>query len=981
MFCFKVVFSPSFIFLGILLLLNCLQGACFPTEVKIGGIFCKDMDLTTKRAFLLGIEYINNSTSILPNVQLLAEINDTDWLDSFNNIEAVYWQIYKGVAAIIGPMTSSMVKITYPLCEGFGVPQIAPYATDPSFEFSSHFYTYLLRMSSSDSIENQVIGDFISHFNWTRLALISSRSEYGLNGLVTLKDIASHKGWQILAYETFQEHKNISLINATNQLIHIRSRGARIIILKCLAAYIPTILKQARELGVLKDRVWILTSGAFGHESIHTPGIAVPDYLQGIVGIRHTFGRGQMSATFKTAWKSVGYPETSFGNEAVAGHTFDAVLVLAEGLQKLLDNGYSISNVTQKFGLYTNSETTPRPEGKYLMEYLSKVNTSGVMSDNLVFDSSRSPVEDEFDVVNLRSYGFEKVAHWNPNERLVMEANREIVWPSGKVDIPSDSTHLIENRTLKVVTIEEHPFIYVFTSEKDGKKQYKFSGYCIELLEKLAEKMKFNYEIYPVSDDQFGSVDALTKEWNGMVKELLQGKADLAVASFTISPERQRVIDFTQPYISLGLTALIKSVSKTSDYFSFFRPFRNDMWAAIGVTMIVVGFFLWFFSTFSPYGYYGRCVQTCLSRVHPEYLKFRDTLTLVRALWSSVVYYVGQSSDHLHPVSSSGRITVAVWWFAILIIMSSYTANLAAFLTIQRFSSPIKTVSELAQQKSISYGTVQNSQPQAFFETSTIPSFVTMWQYMQYHHTFVKSSAEGIQKAKDENYAFIWDSVVLEYITHQQSDCGSLTTVGSLLGKIGYGFGLQKDSPYTQQLSNAILELRHKGVMDILEKKWIHSNERCSGKPGSGTTEDGTQLGLGDLAGVFIVVCAGIASSFVVLACEWLWAARKDTEEKEKDTGSKPSLITALHARRIRAFHDWRHREDIPKVRKNATLMWNTVRPMLPTWQSRQPGPTGALTPNLDSSNVELDKIVSFTQTAEIEIEDDDDDDNQSYVV
>jgi hypothetical protein len=323
-----------------------------------------------------------------------------------------------------------------------------------------------------------------------------------------------------------------------------------------------------------------------------------------------------------------------------------------------------------------------------------------------------------------------------------------------------------------------------------------------------------------------------------------------------------------------------------------------------------------------------------------------------------------------------------VWWFAVLIIMSSYTANLAAFLTIQRFTSPITTVTELAQQKSISYGTVQNSQPQAFFEDATIPSFVTMWQYMQYHHTLVKSSTEGIEKVIDGNYAFIWDSVVLEYIEHQQGECGSLMTVGSLLGKIGYGFGLPKDSPYTKQLSNAILELRHSGVMDALEQKWIHANEKCVGNnPGKRAAgEDGTRLGLEDLAGVFVVVCAGIASSCVVLAFEWLWAARTDTQVDLKETGSKSSIITALQTRHKLAFHDWRHREDIPKVRKHATLIWDTVRPIFPSRRSRQTEPAGSVSPTLTKTynNVELDKVMSITQAAEIEI---DDEDARSYVI
>ncbi|KAK3754484.1 hypothetical protein QZH41_007393 [Actinostola sp. cb2023] len=586
------------------------------------------------------------------------------------------------------------------------------------------------------------------------MALMSSRSDYGLNGLVTFKDIASHKGWQVVAYESFQEYSNVSKINATNQLVHVRGRGARIIILNCMAQYVHPILQQARDLGVLKDRVWILTNGAFGHEGLYTPGVEVPDYLQGVVGVRHTFGSGHMTETFKTAWKNAGYPAIAFENEAAVGHTFDAVLAVAHALQGFFDQGYNIIATSPKFGVYRNIKTAQRPEGSHLLEQLSRVNTSGVMTDRLAFDGNRSPVEDQFDIVNLRAYGFQKVGSWNPSSRLVMETNKEIVWPSGKVDIPSDTAFLIENRTLRIVTIHEPPFVYVFRS--DGNKKYVFGGYCIELLKTIAEELKFSFEIYPVPDSNFGAQDPITKEWNGMVKEIIQGTADIAVASFTISPARQRVIDFTQPYIDLGLTALIKSVIDKSEYFSFFRPFRYDLWLAIGITMIVVGFFLWFFSTFSPYGYYGRCVQTCLSRVPARYLKYRDTLTLVKSFWSSVVYYVGQSSDHLHPVSSSGRITVAVWWFAVLILMSTYTANLAAFRTIHRSASPINTVGELAQQNLISYGTVENSQPQNFFESSTIPSFITMWQYMQYHNTMVNNSEEGIIKATEGNFAFLF---------------------------------------------------------------------------------------------------------------------------------------------------------------------------------------------------------------------------------
>ena len=45
-----------------------------------------------------------------------------------------------------------------------------------------------------------------------------------------------------------------------------------------------------------------------------------------------------------------------------------------------------------------------------------------------------------------------------------------------------------------------------------------------------------------------------------------------------------------------------------------------------------------------------------------------------------------------------------IWWFFTLIMVSSYTANLAAFLTVESLSSPFKSVEELANHKTIKYG-------------------------------------------------------------------------------------------------------------------------------------------------------------------------------------------------------------------------------------------------------------------------------------
>lgn len=66
--------------------------------------------------------------------------------------------------------------------------------------------------------------------------------------------------------------------------------------------------------------------------------------------------------------------------------------------------------------------------------------------------------------------------------------------------------------------------------------------------------------------------------------------------------------------------------------------------------------------------------------------------------------------------SIGGRIVGSVWWFFTLIIISSYTANLAAFLTVERMVTPINSADDLAKQTEVEYGTLMYSSTQEFFK-------------------------------------------------------------------------------------------------------------------------------------------------------------------------------------------------------------------------------------------------------------------------
>lgn len=61
-----------------------------------------------------------------------------------------------------------------------------------------------------------------------------------------------------------------------------------------------------------------------------------------------------------------------------------------------------------------------------------------------------------------------------------------------------------------------------------------------------------------------------------------------------------------------------------------------------------------------------------------------------------------------------------MWWFFALIMCSSYTANLAAFLTNAAMDDSIKSAEDLAMQTKIKYGTVQGGSTYSFFKVKYV---------------------------------------------------------------------------------------------------------------------------------------------------------------------------------------------------------------------------------------------------------------------
>lgn len=263
----------------------------------------------------------------------------------------------------------------------------------------------------------------------------------------------------------------------------------------------------------------------------------------------------------------------------------------------------------------------------------------------------------------------------------------------------------------------------------------------------------------------------------------------------TINYARESVIHFTKPYMNLGIGILFKLPSTMpTRLFSFMSPLDIDIWLYVLAAYILVSLTMFVVARFSPNEW--RLSHPCVAAMDPQHYgangndedndnnKLENQFSMANSFWFTIVTLMHQGCD-LNPKAASTRIIGAIWWFFTLILVSSYTANLAAFLTVERMITPIQSVEDLAAQSRIQYGTLESGSTMTFFRDSQIETYQKMWRFMENRPmVFVKTYDEGVQRVLEGNYAFLMESTMLDYMV--QRNC-NLTQIGGLLDSKGYG--------------------------------------------------------------------------------------------------------------------------------------------------------------------------------------------------
>lgn len=151
----------------------------------------------------------------------------------------------------------------------------------------------------------------------------------------------------------------------------------------------------------------------------------------------------------------------------------------------------------------------------------------------------------------------------------------------------------------QVTAVLKRPFVMLDPQSPSG-----FSGYCIDLLDRLAATMGFQYNIQMVSDNKYGLMTGANGTWNGAVRELLEKRADIALGAMSVMAERETVVDFTVPYYDLvGIAIMMKIPDVAIDHFRFLSVMEREVWLSILVSYVLTSLVLWLTDRMSPFSY------------------------------------------------------------------------------------------------------------------------------------------------------------------------------------------------------------------------------------------------------------------------------------------------------------------------------------------------------------------------------------------
>ncbi len=330
-------------------------------------------------------------------------------------------------------------------------------------------------------------------------------------------------------------------------------------------------------------------------------------------------------------------------------------------------------------------------------------------------------------------------------------------------------------RTVTVATRELTPFVMT----QGGTK----TGFTIDLLDEVAKHTGWTY----------------TYETQNNVQELLkavaEGRAEVGASAVSITADRTKKFDFSQPILNAGLQIIapIGNTEKASpglrDFLKLLFSKTMVVWLSAALVLTLLpAHIIWLLERGDP----GSMVAT--SYFPGIFQAFGWGLGMLAA--------APFDAPQRWPI----RVVTILWTFVSVIFAAYYTAILTTNLTVERISSQIASPSDLVGK---SVCTVAN--------TTSAPALSKLGvQFTPASN--IDECFSGLEKGAFE--AVVYDAPVLQYyVAHRGAGIADLA--GPVFKDEDYGVVFPIGSALRREFDDALLAVQEDGEFDRLKQKWF----------------------------------------------------------------------------------------------------------------------------------------------------------------
>ncbi|XP_010522333.1 PREDICTED: glutamate receptor 3.7 [Tarenaya hassleriana] len=845
-----------------------------PSVVNVGAVFTFDSVIgrDAKAALEAAVSDVNADPTILKGTELRLVMADSV-CSVFHGTFSAFQVLGEEVVAMIGPISSSIAHTLSDIAKGLEVPLVSFAATDPTL--SALQFPYFLRTTPHDARQMAAMADLIDFYGWKEVVSVYSDDDLGRNGVAALDD-ELYKRRSKLSYKVplpLHADENF-VIHALNKS---KSLGPRVYVLHFGPDPSLGIFRVAQKLQMMtRDYAWFTTDwlSVTLDSSLDDKGLLKS--VEGVIGLRQHIPESIKKQDFMQKLKGNG------SMNAYAIRAYDTVWTIAYGVEKLLSDGTNITFYYSK-KLLGKKATRLKLEkirvfnsGERLLTKLLQVNFSGI-SGPVQFGPDQNIVGGDYEIINVDKTGVGTVGFWSknggfsvvpPETRKTRKKNGilvisddqklgEVTWPGGRREKPRGWVIADSTKPLRIVVPRRASFVNFVTEQN---RSHQIQGYCIDL---FIEALKFIPYNVPYTFEAFGDGHS-NPNYNQIVQMVADDVYDAAVGDIAIVPSRMKWVDFSQPYTSMGLVVVVAVDEKKSDTWIFLRPFTIWLWCVVVVSFLVIGIVIWVLEHRVNDAFRGPPKQ--------------QLATMILFSFSTLF-----KRNQEKTVSNLARLVMIVWLFLLMVLTSSYTANLTSILTVHQLPSPITGIGSL----------LINNLPIGYQNGTFTDQYLTDSLGMARSRLVALGTPEDYERAlrlgprSIGGVAAIVDE--LPYVDVFLAERTGFKIVGEPFMRRGWGFAFKRESPLAMDMSTAILKLSETRKLREIRLKWF-CKKGCAEKRGW-EPEKKNELQLKSFKGLYIVCSSITIMAFSVFV---LRTIRQFVRFKRVEMHSSSSLSASV---------------------------------------------------------------------------------------